>query len=201
MIKAVIFDWGGVLIENPVPNILAYCSEQLNVDREILSKVCSRLRAPLQKGIISEDSFWDKVCVKLSIPKPAATPSLWEEAFRASYCENKAVFATVSELRNRGYKTAILSNTETPAVRYFQSLNYNLFDVHVFSCLEGIVKPQRAIYQIALQRLDIAPQEALFIDDTAANLTGARRVSIHTLLFTSPDKLKQDLNAFSLTMD
>jgi HAD superfamily hydrolase (TIGR01509 family) len=60
-------------------------------------------------------------------------------------------------------------------------VNYNSFDVIIFSAEEGIQKPDPVIYQQALSRLNVEAHEAIFIDDWLASVEGARRVGLHTI--------------------
>ena len=56
-----------------------------------------------------------------------------------------------------------------------------LFDVIVESSIEGVRKPQQRIYQIACERLGIAPQRAVFLDDLGINLKPARAMGMTTI--------------------
>ena len=56
-----------------------------------------------------------------------------------------------------------------------------LFDVVVESSVEGVRKPQPRIYQIACERLGIAPQRAVFLDDLGINLKPARAMGMTTI--------------------
>ena len=66
------------------------------------------------------------------------------------------MFSLAGNLRKAGCKTAILSNTEMPVVQIINKQIYDSFDVTVLSCLEGIAKPGREIYDLTLNRLGVA---------------------------------------------
>ena len=76
-IKAVIFDWGGVLIDDPRPALMQYCAEAFNVPVNIYTQTHDKFLEDFQKGLISEESFWEKICKELKKPpfllSPAAT--------------------------------------------------------------------------------------------------------------------------------
>ena len=184
-IKGVIFDWGGVLIDDPLPGLIAFCSSALGVSASVFEKAHSLVNDEFQKGNISESQFWEKLCADLNIPLPKSQ-SLWFEAFQGSDSPRKDVFALAGSLRGNGYKTAILSNTETPAVEYFHEREYGCFDVAVFSCSEGTRKPERRIYGLTLERLNLQAKEAVFIDDKPEYVEGADKLGLNTILF-SPD--------------
>jgi len=57
-IKAVIFDWGGVLIDNPASALASYCSEALKVPPDNFAQVREAHYPPFLKGLISEKEFW-----------------------------------------------------------------------------------------------------------------------------------------------
>lgn len=63
----------------------------------------------------------------------------------------------------------------------------------VVSGLEGIVKPDPAIYRLACERLGVSPEQAVFIDDTAANAAAASEVGLTGLHFTSAERLRAEL--------
>jgi epoxide hydrolase-like predicted phosphatase len=195
MIRAVIFDWGGVLIENPAPRMVSFISSSLGVPGESLVKACNEFITVFQRGFISEDDLWVKVCGLLGVEKSGSS-SLWGEAFRRAYEPRKEMFALVSALREDGYKVGILSNTEVPAMRYFNEKHAHLFDTAVFSCAEGTAKPEGRIYEIALERLQVTPQEAIFIDDREDFVAGATEMSINTILFMSVGQVKKELGKF-----
>jgi len=190
-IEAVLFDWGGVLIDNPAPGLMAYCAETLGVRVEDYTAAHDRHGEPLQKGAISEAAFWERICEDLKRPRPAA-PSLWGQAFAAVYAPRAEVFALAARLRERDCKTALLSNTEAAAMQFFAEQGYDMFDATIFSCAEGTFKPERRIYEIAAGKLGVEPSRCAFIDDNPAYADGATRVGMSGIVY---ENLKQVENA------
>ena len=72
-------------------------------------------------------------------------------------------------MQARDYRIGLLSNTEAPSIRCLDSGRYD-FDALVYSCVEGVSKPEPEIYLLALDRLGTAPGEAVFVDDQKDNI-------------------------------
>ena len=196
-IESVIFDWGGVLIEDPRPGLLKFCSEAFGVPLDDYTPVHDSFLEEFHTGSIGEQTFWQGISRGLGRPVPEVR-SLWYEAFRAAYVPKPEVFSLATSLHENGYKTALLSNTEIPAVGFFHEQNYNMLDVLVFSCVEGIAKPQREIYEITLNRLGSKAQQTVFIDDRPDYIQGARQAGLHTILFESVAQLKSELTELAV---
>ncbi|MHC4203383.1 MAG: HAD family hydrolase [Planctomycetota bacterium] len=191
-IESVIFDWGGVLIDDPRPGLLKYCSEAFGVPLEDYTPVHDSFLDEFHKGMISEDRFWQQITEKLGKPMPAVR-SQWYEAFRSSYVSKQEMFDLASSLHDKGYKTALLSNTELPAVRFFHEQSYNMFDLLVFSCVERVMKPRRRIYEITLERLGSKAGQTVFIDDVKSYIRTAELIGLNTILFESIEQVKDKL--------
>jgi epoxide hydrolase-like predicted phosphatase len=199
-IEAVIFDWGGVLIDDPRPGLMKYCAKAFGIPKEEYIETHIKFLERFQEGSISEQGFWAKVSSELGRPKPKLA-SLWGEAFRAAYHPRKEMFDLVVRLHDAGYKTALLSNTEVPAMEFFHELKYPGFDVLVFSCEEGIAKPKRKAYEITLERLGTPAARTVFIDDRASLIEGAEQVGIKTILFKSIGQIKEELARLGVKTD
>lgn len=197
MIKAVIFDWGGVLIENPAMIMIKHFSASLGVTEEALNDAYQNFMREFQTGVLSEEKLWEKLCHKLKVSKPY-NPSFWGEIFARVYNPRKEMFSMASALKEKGYKVGLLSNTEIRAMKFFQAQHYDMFDVTVFSCAEGTWKPEQKIYQIALKRLGVEPEEVVFIDDRKDFLEGAQKLGIPSILFTSSSQVKKELDHYLL---
>jgi HAD superfamily hydrolase (TIGR01509 family) len=76
-----------------------------------------------------------------------------------------------------------------------------MFDVLIFSCWEGIKKPEKKIYELALERLGTRPAEAVFIDDKPRCIKGARKAGLKTILFESIYQVKDELTKLSVQID
>ncbi len=197
MIKSIVFDWGGVLIDKPTLGLLNYFAHYFNVSKEQFNNAHKKYNDSFQKGILTEEQYWDNICTDLSVNKPSEQ-SLWKQAFKHVYKEKQDVFTLVSILKNNGYKIGFLSNTEKPAMDFFLEQGYDVFDILVFSCNEGYRKPEREIYEITLQRLHSTPDETLFLDDRIENIRGAESLGIHAILFENSEQLKEKLAPFIL---
>ncbi len=192
MIKAIILDWGGVLIDNPVPGFMAYCSKYFEVLEKTFIENTAKFYKDFAKGKITENIFWKNICLSLNVAEPAVD-SLLSEAFSCVYSEKNEVISLVSSLKNKGYKIALLSNTEMPMVDFFREKNYGFFDLTVFSCVEGVIKPDTKIYEITLDRLKTKPSESVFIDDKEENIDAAKNLGINTILFETDGQFKEEL--------
>jgi len=191
-IESVIFDWGGVLIDDPAPGLMRYCAQALAVSKEDYIRANNKFAADFQKGLIGEDTFWGRICGELKVPKPKVN-SLWADAFNAAYTPREDMFSVAERLRKNGYKTALLSNTEFPAMQYFHTLKYDMFDVLVFSCAEGTRKPEREIYELTIRRLGSQPSQSVYIDDKPEYINGAKEAGLNTILFENISQLKNTL--------
>jgi len=192
VIKAAIFDWGGVLIENPTEGILRYCREVLGIGTGCMLAAYRKLIPYFQEGKISEEEFWKGVRRRTGA-KGQMPVSLWLEAFEHSYVEKEDVFAVARALHGRGCRTGILSNTEKPARPIMQRDSYRIFDPVVLSWEVGSSKPQRKIFEALIETLRLNPQEILLIDDVEANITTAKDLGLQGLLFTDAETLKSNL--------
>ncbi len=110
-------------------------------------------------------------------------------------------WSLMERLRGKGYGIYGLTNfaadTWPVALEVHPQLGEAFEDV-VVSGHEGMIKPERAIYDLLCRRNKLSPSDCLFIDDSAANTQGARAAGWQAHHFTSPDGLRRDLNARGL---
>jgi len=191
MIKAVIFDWGGVMIDDPGPGIWEKVAEKLEVSVEEFSAVHKLHEEDFQKGLIREKDLWDIESKELEIAAP--TEKIWKEVFKYEMKDKDEMFALVKKLGEKGYKTALLSNTEIPAVENMDKEKYSIFDQLVLSCNERTVKPEDMIFEIALKRLDVNASEAIFVDDRKEFITAAKKLGLNGIVFTDFRSFQNEL--------
>lgn len=93
------------------------------------------------------------------------------------------------------YKIGLLSNTsrETVSSKPFEGDAFALFDAVVLSAEVYLAKPDPDIFVLACERLDVDPSEAVFIDDSEYNLTGATAIGMQTILFEDIESFKAGL--------
>jgi epoxide hydrolase-like predicted phosphatase len=98
------------------------------------------------------------------------------------------------ELRRNGIKTGILSNIFLAAAWWLRITGgYRGFDPLILSFKEKISKPQAGIYEIAIKRLGVKPEEIVFIDNLEVNIKAASAAGMKTVLAKSPDQIIQDV--------
>jgi putative hydrolase of the HAD superfamily len=114
--------------------------------------------------------------------------------------ENPAMLAWQLAIKQRGLLTAILSNMGDDVLasveRKFDWIHR--FDVLVWSCQLGVVKPDPAIYRHMLNELAVQPEETLFIDDRLPNIEAARALGMQAIEFSTIERLRADLIALRL---
>jgi epoxide hydrolase-like predicted phosphatase len=196
MIQAVVFDYGGVFTPSPFGAAHAYATEQ-GVDPEVLVGIVFGTYGTdsdhawhrLERG---ELSFADAVAEITSEADAVGVTFDAGAMFRAMVeddVDRTIVKDTVRTLRERGIRTAILTNNiREYGDHWRQSLGADeLFDTVVDSCLEGMRKPNPAIYELVLERLGIDdPAHSVFLDDFEGNVLAARDVGMHGII-VGPD--------------
>ncbi len=102
----------------------------------------------------------------------------------------------VRDLRAEGYRTAILTNNIRewgPVWR--ASIPLDLFDLVVDSCEVGLRKPDPAIFLLTCERLGVAPEAAVFLDDTPGHVAAAREVGMRGIVVADPTEAIAELDA------
>ena len=80
-----------------------------------------------------------------------------------------------------------------PPFRAREAAMFDRFREIVVSGDERLVKPDPAIYRLALGRFGLRAEEAVFVDDNAANIAGAAALGIHAILFEGAEPLRSEL--------
>lgn len=111
---------------------------------------------------------------------------------------NTHLFDFVTALRQRGYKTAVISNNfygPNDDTTFYSKLS-SRFDLFIESRVVKINKPDPEIYKLCLNQLGILPCEALFLDDIPINLRNAKALGINTIRVSNETQAIQDLKQF-----
>lgn len=135
----------------------------------------------LEVGEMSENDFEAVFGKRLGLAHPAG---LIDSMFAGMEPEPEMVEA-VRQLRSSGLKAGLLSNSWSTD-HYDRKLLAELFDTVVLSADVGMHKPQPEIYRLAAERLGVAPEECLFVDDLKENCDGAEAVGMTAIWHRSP---------------
>lgn len=185
MIKAVIFDVGGVLIrtEDPAPRRALEIKYNLEPGQAEYLAFNSEMGRAAQRGEITTAELWARVGERLGMS--GDEPMTFYKTFFAGDFLDTGLMAFIRSLRPR-YRTGIISNAQDNLHQVLGEFYpvIDAFDVVVGSAYEGVMKPDPAIYRAALARLGVEPGEAVFIDDFAHNIAGAEAVGMHGIHFT-----------------
>lgn len=123
---------------------------------------------------------------------------LTEEEFRDHYVHKK-VITLVRLLKDKEMKLAALSNTIEEHAMYLATMGiYDEFDELIFSYKVGVRKPDPGIFQIAVEKLGIRYNEAIYVDDLQENVDAAKKLGMHGILFTTAEALEKDLIALKI---
>jgi len=206
-VRAVIFDWGGVMERLPDEAHIAGWERRLALTPGTLPEVLwGETWRRLSVGAITNDDSLQYIADRLGLPGVEAALHFMEE-FYAGDRFNPEVVAAARALRGR-YKIGLLTNAspgQDDRIREQFGLDVHAeFDVYVNSAYVGLRKPDPAIFHLTLGQLDVAPQQAIFLDDGLRNVDSARELGIHTVQFVDPVTSLAELEALlghSITTD
>jgi HAD superfamily hydrolase (TIGR01509 family) len=133
-------------------------------------------------GRATGEELWRDIARRIG--EPPDNWSMLVDIHRSMFVLNTDLLAFFRSLRPR-YSTAILSNASSE-VRAWITEAFHLereVDLIMISAEEGYHKPQPEIFRIALDRLGVQPEEALFIDDEAQYIAPAQALGMYTIQF------------------
>lgn len=194
MIKAGIFDIGGVLHKRVNEHIFSDIDKTLQISEDTRKEYWDECAHKLSIGKISELEFWHEFIKSTHAKGKLPKQSLLLREYKNHFEIFRDIMQMVKELKNNGYKVAALSDTNSIHSGYNKKMGiYKVFPIKVLSHEVGMVKPNPEIYLYTLQKLGVAPQEAFFTDDLQKNIDAANKLGIHGILFTSATKLRNKL--------
>jgi epoxide hydrolase-like predicted phosphatase len=183
---AVLFDFGGVLTTPVWDSFAAFCRREglepdavkrlFREDPEALA-----LLRRLETGEISEGEFETHFGRRLGLEEPEHLIDSLFEGMKPL----DVMVAAVRDLRLGGVKTGLVSNSWSTN-HYDRELLGMLFDAVLISGELGMHKPEPEIYRLAAERIGVAPERCLFVDDLRENCEGAEAVGMRAIRHRDP---------------
>jgi epoxide hydrolase-like predicted phosphatase len=198
VIRAVVFDLGGVLEVNPRTGWQDRHAARLGLTRSEFERRLDPIWSPGSTGDTTLEDVERQTAEVLGLDDDslaALMADAWAEYVGTLNADLAAFF---KRLRPR-YRTGILSNSFVGA-REREQAAYgfeDMCDALVYSHEVGCMKPDPAIYRIACDRLGVAPEEALLLDDLQANVEGARAAGMQAITFVDNRQAIADLASFA----
>jgi len=167
MLKAILFDMVGVLVFKK-KNYVAKTKEE--IDAENMEKLFNhlddkKLISGIKENLKLSDEEIDKA-VRLIPEKYEKFEDLWK---------------LLPELKNK-YKLAVINNGNAIAKKYWkEKFDFGIFDIFINSAEEGVKKPDPKIFLLACEKLNVKPEECLFMDDAPESIESAKSLGMKTI--------------------
>lgn len=198
MINTVIFDIGMVLVYFRWKELFAdlgFTGEKF--DKIAEATVHNHWWNEFDKGLMSVDEVIEKYVQSAPEYKEDIT-KIYEYSDKFIEMYDYTPF-WIEELKGRGYKVYVLSNWSKPAYEANKNTHMSFLkkmDGEILSFREGVIKPDKKIYQLLCERYQINPREAVFLDDNAANITAAKEFGLYAIHFINYEQAKAELEEY-----
>ena len=200
-VRAVLWDFGGVILSSPFDAFARFENER-GLPPGFLRTINAtnpdtNAWAHLERGEIELERFYE-----LFAMEARALGHEVDAKTVLSLIEGQVRPSMVAALRSVGarYKIACLTNNirrAAPSAERSAAIAdiMALFDIVVESSLVGVRKPGPKFYRFACDSLEVAPEETVFLDDLGINLKPARAMGIRTIKVTDPERALDELEA------
>lgn len=194
--KAVVFDFGGVMTTTTMPERVRPVVERLGIAWKTVAEGFRRYRRPMDGGYYDLKDMYDLIFAEADISlSPEELGEIVAEDEASFLYRNERTLAWMKTLKASGYKLGILTNMPPAfAIRFRETFAdfIALADAMVISGEERMFKPQRRIYELLRKRIGLDAADLLFVDDVEANCEGARRDGWRALRFESNEQIEAD---------
>ena len=186
-IKVVIFDAGGVLVD--WETICKEFTEEIDVDYkkflEVFLKYSFDPEFGSDIGQMTADEFFKKITQELGVPEKALD---WRKRFVPGFIRIEITYKLLDELKGK-FRLVMLTNSKIGLWDEWESIGHfkDYFEVIVDSSTEHILKPDPKMFNLVCQRLNVKPEESLFVDDDGKNTGVAEKLGFKTVHFTDPE--------------
>lgn len=193
-IRAVFFDFGGVIMRTEYQAPRQQLAERFNMDYEEIDKAVfgsiSARRASV--GEITEEEHWLEVLKRFKLPR-SETQS-FRNAFFGGDVIDRDLVSTIRSLRGK-FHTGLISNA-WDGMRDFITREkvIDVFETVIISAEVKVAKPEARIYSIALEQAQVQAEEAVFVDDVLENIEACEKIGMQGVLFKDPQAALKQLN-------
>ena len=194
-LRAVFFDLGGVIVRTEYQAPRQRLAEQFGMDYEDIEKIVfgSPSAARAAGGEIAEEEHWQSVMKTLKLP--ASEIERVKNEFFGGDVVDRTLLGFLRSLKPT-YKIGLISNAWNGLRAYMEREKFaDVFDAIVISAEVKVAKPAEKIYRIALDQLQVKPNEAVFVDDMPANIEACERLGMKGIHFTDPESVLKQLKA------
>lgn len=199
--STIIFDLGNVVLTNDwhfdCPEKFDAFEDYFEITYDDMEEGWNAVWSDYRVGEVTEEEFW-----RIFLKEAGASEIDVEKAkslYRKYQFENEDMLNLVDELGSE-YKIGALS-TIPKEWASFKEKEFELksrFETIVTSGRTGIEKPDREIYREVLNRLDVPPKEAIFIDDSESNLPPAQEIGMETIYFQNQEQVEESLREYGV---
>lgn len=182
--KAVIFDLGRVLVHYNHQATVAAVAALSKLTPAELNTLFVGIEPDLGIGNLSALELHQMLVERAGMQ---ADMDAFLEAYAAGITRDEAALAYAVELQTRPETTiGVISNTNEAHVLWLDEYvpELNQLDLVIMSNEVGISKPDRAIFDLALELLEVDATQAIFIDDIEANIRAAEALGIQGIVHT-----------------
>ena len=201
-INAVVFDYGNVLNEPPLPVQYQPLARLAAINEAEFLDLYWRNRLDYDRGNpVDGPVYWRQLAMAAAKQFSAEQISQLIDLDGRLWARTRPILIEwVKILKKQGRETAVLSNMPPEIAAHLRRTAawLRLFDHLVFSGEHGFVKPEAALYRICLKGLTAPPGEVLFIDDREDNVEGAREAGMRAVKFESIPQLMNDVEPYGL---
>jgi putative hydrolase of the HAD superfamily len=192
-IRAVFFDLGGVIVRTEYQAPRQQLAERLGMEYEDLDRIVFNSETGIQAstGAITSQQHWEAVMKRLK--RPLEEMASIRDEFFAGDIVDRTILEFLRSLRGQ-HITGLISNAWSDLRDYLvREKMIDAFDHIIISAEVGVAKPDPRIFQVALERAGVKPDEAVFVDDFYVNIEGCEKVGIKGIHFKDAEAALQEL--------
>ena len=206
-IKGVIFDIGGVVTQDLVTvdcdgNLKQVMAKETGASLKEADQAWRAFKDSWQTGRMSTEEFHQALVRKLKSEVPAKKlQQALVSAFKKNVAFIPGTVELIKKLKKKGYKLAMLSNTNPLHAKvHFKRGDYRFFKPVTLSYREKCRKPGKKIFLLTVKKMKLKPAECVFIDDKMEHVKGARKAGLKALHFKNAKRLRADLKRLGLKL-